>query len=181
MEKHKKTIISRREFLAASTLTGAALTIVPCYAVSGLGYVTPSDKLNIAGVGVGGIGLRNLNMITGQNITALCDVDMDYAAKAFNRYPDAKVYKDYREMLEKQKDIDAVLVATPDHTHAVVAMDSMKAGKHVYIEKPLALSVYETRMLTERPGNTRLRPKWGIRAIRASPYAGYVNGSGMEL
>ena len=160
-EKSKKTTTSRREFIRLSALTGAALTIVPSYAVSGLGHVAPSDKLNIAGVGVGGIGLRNLNMMTGQNIVALCDVDMDYAAKAFREYPRAKVYEDYRVMLEQQKDIDAVMVATPDHSHAVIAIDAMKAGKHTYIEKPIALSVYETRMLTEAARKYRVATQMG--------------------
>jgi predicted dehydrogenase len=160
-ENSGKTKVSRREFIRTSALTGAALTIVPGYAVSGLGHVAPSDRLNIAGVGVGGVGLRNLNMITGQNIVALCDVDMDYAAKAFREYPKAKVYKDYRVMLEQQKDIDAVMIATPDHTHAVIAMEAMKAGKHVYIEKPLALSVYETRMLTETARKYRVATQMG--------------------
>ena len=159
--KQKKPAISRRDFIRTTALTGAAFTIVPSYAVSGLGHVAPSDKLNIAGVGVGGIGLRNLNMITGQNITALCDVDTDYAAKAFKAYPKAKVYNDYRVMLEQQKDIDAVMVATPDHTHAVIAIDAMKAGKHAYIEKPLALSVYETRMLTETARKQRVATQMG--------------------
>ncbi|MQY78997.1 MAG: gfo/Idh/MocA family oxidoreductase, partial [Bacteroidetes bacterium] len=125
----------------------AAFSIVPGFAVSGLGHTPPSDKLNIAGVGVGGIGRRDLSKITGQNIVALCDVDWDYAAKTFKDYPDAKLYKDYRVMLEKQKDIDAVLVATPDHTHAIVAMAAMKLGKHVFVQKPLCHSVYETRLI----------------------------------
>lgn len=146
-EKNNQNSISRRKFVGLTT-AGAALTVLPSYAVSGLGHIAPSDKLNIAGVGVGGIGRRDLSKITGQNIVALCDVDWDYAAKTFKDYPGAKVYKDYRLMLE-QKDIDAVLIATPDHTHAIVGTASMRAGKHVLIQKPLAHSVYETRVLTE--------------------------------
>jgi predicted dehydrogenase len=146
-EQKNQNSISRRKFVGLTT-AGVALTVVPSYAVSGLGHVAPSDKLNIAGVGVGGIGRRDLSKITGQNIVALCDVDWDYAAKTFKDYPNANRYKDYRKMLE-QKDIDAVLIATPDHTHAIVGTASMRAGKHVLIQKPLAHSVYETRILTE--------------------------------
>ncbi len=95
------------------------------------------------------MGRSNLKQCAAENIVALCDVDEDYAAKTFKEYPNAKVYRDYREMLEKQKDIDAIIIATPDHTHAVIAMAAMRAGKHVYVQKPLAYSVYEARKLTE--------------------------------
>jgi predicted dehydrogenase len=159
MEKSNQ--ISRRRFIGMAGVAGTAFTIVPSFAVSGLGHVAPSDRLNIAGVGVGGIGLRDLRQITGQNIVALCDVDWDYGAKAFKAFPDAKVYKDYREMLDKQKDIDAVLIATPDHTHAVVGMASIKAGKHVFIQKPLALSVYENRVLTEAAREYKVATQMG--------------------
>jgi predicted dehydrogenase len=161
MKKNKSANLSRRKFLGISSSAGAAFTIVPSFAVSGLGHVAPSDKLNIAAVGVGGIGLRNLQKITGQNIVALCDIDWDYAAKAFKAYPAAKVHKDYRLMLENQKDIDAVMIATPDHTHATIGMASMKAGKHVFIEKPLAHSVYETRMLTEAARENKVATQMG--------------------
>jgi predicted dehydrogenase len=160
-EKQDQSTISRRRFLGMSAVAGTAFTIVPSFAVSGLGHVAPSDKLNIAGVGVGGIGLRDLNKITDQNIVALCDVDWDYAAKAFKTYPKTNVYNDYREMLEKQKDIDAVLIATPDHTHAVIGMAAMKAGKHVFIQKPLAHSVYENRLLTETARKYKVATQMG--------------------
>lgn len=156
-----KQNLSRRNFLGMTATAGAAFTILPSFTIKGFGRVSPSDKLNIAAVGVGGIGLRDLGMITGQNIVALCDVDWDYAAKAFNKYPDAARYKDYRLMLEKQKDIDAVLIATPDHTHAVVGMAAIRAGKHVLIQKPLAHSVYETRMLTEAARKYRVATQMG--------------------
>ena len=89
----------------------------------------------------------------GENIVALCDVDHDHAAGTFKTYPKAKVYFDYREMLDKQKDIDGVLVATPDHTHAVISMAAMRAGKHVYCQKPLTHTVYEARRWRRRPRN----------------------------
>jgi len=161
--KNKKT--SRRKFLgsAAAALTGC--TIVPRHILGGAGYKSPSETLNVAGVGVGGMGASNIVKIAGmelneetqqlskggegENIVALCDVDTQKAADIFNAFPKAPKYTDYRKMLEKQKDIDAVIIATPDHTHAVIAMMAIKMGKHVYCQKPLTRTVYEARMLTE--------------------------------
>ncbi|MDZ7639669.1 MAG: Gfo/Idh/MocA family oxidoreductase [Bryobacterales bacterium] len=109
----------------------------------------PSDKLNIAGVGVGAMGGVYTRDCESQNIVALCDVDPAFAANTFARYPNAKTYRDYREMLDKQKDIDAVIIGTPDHTHAFVAMAAMDLGKHIYCAKPLTRTVYEARLLAE--------------------------------
>lgn len=141
--------VTRRRFIKTTAGTAAAFTIVPSYAVSGLGHVAPSDKLNIAGIGIGGKGKVNLQNMVDQNIVALCDVDWDYAMPVFQQYPKAKRFKDFREMLDQQKDIDAVVVATPDHTHAIAAVTAMRAGKHVYVQKPLTHSVSEARLLTE--------------------------------
>src|SRR6056297_1762721 len=111
-----KDKISRRKFLGNSAAAAAGLTILPSYVVGGLGHTAPSDKLNIAGIGVGGMGRGNLRNITGQNIVALCDVDWRYAKKCFEDYPEAKKYKDYRKMFDEMKnDIDAVVISTPDH------------------------------------------------------------------
>jgi predicted dehydrogenase len=141
--------MTRRTFIGKSATAAAAFTIVPSHVVSGLGHKAPSDKLNIAGIGVGGMGRGNLKFMKDENIVALCDVDWNYAANAFNDYPNAKKYKDWRKMLEEMdKSIDAVMIATPDHTHAVAAYQAMKQGKHVYCEKPLTHSVYESRILT---------------------------------
>ena len=132
--------INRRTFLNTTAQAATAATlfhIVPNHVLGGTAHAAPSEKLNIAGIGVGGMGASNLRNLNSQNIVALCDVDSEYAAKTFQEYPDAVTYKDYRVMLEKQKDIDAVLIATPDHTHAVIAMAAIQAGKHVYCQKPL--------------------------------------------
>ncbi len=158
--KTKETALSRRKFIGMAATGAAAFHIVPGYAVGGLGHTAPSDKLNIAGIGVGGIGRRDLGKITGQNIVALCDVDQNYAAKTYKDYPNAKVYKDYRKMLE-QKDIDAVLIATPDHSHAIIGTAAMRKGKHVFIQKPLAHSVYETRILTETARKYKVATQMG--------------------
>jgi hypothetical protein len=117
--------------------------------LGGSRHVPPSEKLNIAGVGIGGRGEGDLDEVGSENIVALCDVDDKYAARVFNKYPNAKKYHDFRKMLDQEKSIDAVVIAVPDHNHAVVAMTAIKMGKHVYCEKPLAHSIYEVRKLTE--------------------------------
>ncbi|MDR2472666.1 MAG: Gfo/Idh/MocA family oxidoreductase, partial [Tannerella sp.] len=143
--------LSRRDFIKTSAAaTAGMIFVVPSHAVSGLGHVAPSDKLNIAGIGVGGKGAVNLNNMNSENISALCDIDWQYAKHVFDKYPSAKRYKDFRIMLsEIHKDIDAVMIATPDHTHAVAAIACMQLGKHVYVQKPLTHSVYESRVLLE--------------------------------
>ena len=144
--------ISRRRFLGVSATAAGLFTIVPSYAVSRLGHIPPSDKLNIAGIGVGsgGKGRVNLNNMKSENIVALCDIDWDYAKSSFETYPNAKRFFDFRKMFDEMgKEIDAVVIATPDHTHAVCAIPAMQLGKHVYVQKPLTHSVYESRVLLE--------------------------------
>ncbi|GAB1454352.1 Gfo/Idh/MocA family oxidoreductase [Draconibacterium sp.] len=141
---------SRRHFIGATATAVAGFTVVPHHAVAGLGHIPPSDKLNIAGIGIGGKGKVNLKNMPGQNIVALCDVDWDYAKPVAKTYSKAKEYDDYRKMFDKMhKDIDAVMIATPDHTHAIIAMTAMQLGKHVYCQKPLTHTVWESRQLTE--------------------------------
>lgn len=145
-----KKNISRRNFIGKTLAGSAAFTIVPSNVISGLGYKAPSDKLNIAGIGVGGFGYRNLQNLVDENIVALCDVDWGYAGRTFSEFPSAKKYWDWRVMFDEMKDsIDAVLIATPDHTHAIIAATAMTLGKHVYVQKPLTHSVYESRLLTK--------------------------------
>jgi predicted dehydrogenase len=141
--------ICRRDFIGGAAAV-AAFTILPRRVLGGPGNVPPSEKLNIAGIGVGGRGADDLRELESQNIVALCDVDDVRAADTFKRYPNARKYKDFREMLDREdKNIDAVVVATPDHVHAVAAMAAIRRGKHVYCEKPLTHSVYEARVLAE--------------------------------
>ncbi len=148
MEKYV-TKTSRREFLRRAAGAATAFAVVPRH-VLGMGETAPSDKLSIAFVGAGGRGGDNLNGIReqGENVVALCDVDVRRAGRALKQHPDAKQYRDFRRMLdEMDKQIDAVVVSTPDHTHAVACMAAIKRGKHVYCEKPLAHSIYEVRQL----------------------------------
>ena len=147
--KSESKTISRRSFMKGTAISTAAFMIVPRHVLGGPGYTSPSDKLNIAGIGVGGMGKNNIKQCADENIVALCDIDDAYAAPVYETYPKAKKYHDFRKMLKDQKDIDAVIIATPDHTHAVIALTAMRAGKHVYVQKPLTHSVHEARVLTE--------------------------------
>ena len=149
--------LTRRGFLTGFAATAATVTIVPRHVLGGQGHKAPSDKLNIACIGVGGKGRSDSQAMIGENVIALCDVDEERAAEKhgdeqksiFDLVPQAKFYKDFRVMLEKEKDIDAVTVSTPDHTHAVAAMMAIKMGKHVFVQKPLTHTVYEARALAK--------------------------------
>lgn len=153
---------SRRKFLKKSIVI-PSIFIVPRHVLGGTGYTSPSDKLNIAGIGVRkwGMGSGNLSQCESENIVALCDVDYKSSIPTFNKYPKAKVYKDFRIMLENQTDIDAVVVATPDHNHAVITMMAMKMGKHVYCQKPLTHTVYEARVITEAARKYKVQTQMG--------------------
>jgi predicted dehydrogenase len=143
---------SRRRFIKNSMLASAGFYIIPRH-VMGRGFIAPSDKLTIAGIGVGGKGADDIDHFAKSgkaNIAFLCDVDDVTAADTRKKFPQAKYYKDYRVMLSSEaKSIDAVSVSTPDHMHAVAAMAAMQLHKHVYVQKPLTHDIYEARMLTE--------------------------------
>ncbi len=126
------------------------------------GKLSPNEKLNIAGIGVGGMGRGNLKACATENIVALCDVDSAYARGAFTDFPTAKQYADFRKMFDAEaKNIDAVVIATPDHTHAVTALMAMKLGKHVYCQKPLAHSVHEVQTLMETARECKVQTQMG--------------------
>ena len=143
---------ARRKFIRNTSLAAAGFFIVPRH-VLGKGHIAPSDKLNIAGIGAGGKGASDLKEFAKSprvNIVAMCDVDDRQAAGSMKAFPNAKYYKDFREMLQKEnKNIDAVSISTPDHTHAVATLAAMQLGKHVYTQKPLTHDIYEARILTQ--------------------------------
>lgn len=144
---------SRRNFVKNSALAAAGFFILPRHVLGGNGYVAPSDKLNIAGIGAGGKGAGDLASFAKSpkvNIVSLCDVSDVASADTRKKFPKASYYKDFRKMLEKEhKNIDAVSVSTPDHTHAVATLAAMQLNKHVYVQKPLTHSIHEARVLTE--------------------------------
>lgn len=144
--------MNRRQFVQRAGLGVALFNILPGRIVDGAEQPAPGGKVNLAGIGIGSRGGADVGEIAGlgHNIVALCDVDEKYAAKEFAKYPNAKRFTDYRVMLDKMgKEIEGVIIGTPDHTHAVIAMEAMKRGKHVYCEKPLAHTVEEVRKLVE--------------------------------
>jgi len=166
---------TRRDFLSTGATAAFGVMIVPRF-VLGRGYRAPSDKLDIAFVGIGGMGMENMAQLLDENIVALCDVDYGYverqlanrlrvqpgaagpdpqAVRLRDAYTKARKYTDFRKMLDKEKGIDAVVIATPDHTHAAVAVAAMRAGKHVYVQKPLTYSVYEARLLARTARETK--------------------------
>jgi predicted dehydrogenase len=141
---------------------GLAFSLVPRHVLGGAGQTPPSEKLNIAGIGVGGRGADDLSELESENIVALCDVDDARAAETYKRYPAARRYKDFRRMLDKEdKNIDAVMVATPDHTHAAASMAAIRRGKHVYCEKPLTHTIHESRQLARAAREAKVATQMG--------------------
>ncbi|MEZ5404390.1 MAG: Gfo/Idh/MocA family oxidoreductase [Bryobacteraceae bacterium] len=157
-------MISRRYFFVGPLMAGAvpAGGFGSVTSLKALGYKPFNEKLNIAAVGAGGRGASNLRGCEGENIVALCDVDSAHAAASFAKYSKAAQYKDFRVMLEKEKNnIDAVIVSTPDHMHATIALAAMQHGKGVYCEKPLTRTPWEARLLTEAAAKYKVATQMG--------------------
>jgi len=178
------TPISRRDFVSDTGKLALSAMIVPRHVLGGPGYRPPSATLNVAVVGIGGMGMSNASNLlqAGENLVAVCDVDFPFvergiasrmrpnqqtgqvspnAVRLQEAYTKAAKYHDFREMLERQRDIDAVVVATPDHTHAAIAVAAMRAGKHVYVQKPMAYSVYECRLMARVASEMRVTTQMG--------------------
>jgi len=181
--------ISRRSFVGDVALAGAAFTIVPRHVLGGRGFTAPSDTLNIACIGVGGKGESDVRGVSTENIYALCDVDLHSAATSFRAFPQAKKYRDYREMLDREgAHIDAVTVTIPDHAHAAAAMLAMKHGKHVFCQKPLARTLHEVQALMDGARRYKVATQMGnqghagngTRLIREVVEAGWI-GSVREV
>jgi predicted dehydrogenase len=157
--------LTRRRFLRQAAVTAAPL-FLPAVARG----QSPNEKLNVSVIGCGGRGGEDLSAVAAtENIVALCDVDEKRAAGAFNQHPKAKQYRDFRKMLEEMhKQIDAVVIGTPDHTHAPAGVTAMKLGKHCYCEKPLTHNVYEARVMAEVARQNKLVTQMGTQ-IHAEP------------
>ena len=162
-DQQKKSGIDRRTLIGGAGLAASAM-ILPRSALGGAGYLAPSDRVNVAAIGAGGMGAANMSKLTSQNIVALADPDFGHVAKSFvdgmgfpnperqplkEAYDKAAKYSDYRRMFDKQKNIEAVVIATPDHHHAVAAKLAMERGIHVYVQKPLTYTVREGRVLLD--------------------------------
>ena len=161
-----KPQLSRREFVKKAAL-GSTFLIVPRHVLGGPAYVAPSDKINIGVVGAGGRGRSNVEACSHENIYSICDIDANEISGTLNQdwagsfRDQAKIYRDYREMLEKEPEVDALIISTPDHMHAPIAASAMDLGKHLYIEKPLCHTVAEARFLARRAKETNIVSQMG--------------------
>ena len=158
---------NRRQFLKRSALAGAGLWAAGACAIAQ--NRSPNEKLNIGIIGVHSRGAANMAAVASENIAALCDVNDDYLAEAAKKFPQAKTYVDWRKLLD-QKDIDAVIVSTTEHTHALASVMAMKRGKHVFCEKPLAHSVYEARVMRETSKKTKVATQMGTQIHASDTY-----------
>jgi predicted dehydrogenase len=175
-EQKEEKSSSRRSFIKKSAIASSVF-IVPRHVLGGIGYVSPSDQLNLAAIGAGGKGasdIRNASVNGRERVVALCDVDFSgSAADSVKRFPKAKLYNDYREMLEKEKDIDALTISTPDHVHGPAAAFAMERGKHVYVQKPMTHNIREARLLTEMAREKKVVTQMGNQGA-SNPLLGMV-------
>jgi hypothetical protein len=152
--------MTRRQFIYSSALAAGAAALTGC-TTPRRRRVTANDKLNIGVIGAGGKGASDTDCCAGENIVALCDVDEKIATSRRKKYPNARFYQDFRKMLDQEKSLDAVIVSTPDHTHAVAAATAMRMGKHVYCQKPLTHSIYEARLLRKLAKQCKVATQMG--------------------
>ena len=157
----KQNKITRRRFLGGAAFSAATIMILPGSVLGLRGGTSANGKLNLAGIGIGGQGHNDLAAMESENIVALCDVDQNYAAPIFKKYPAARNFTDFRRMLDEMKEIDGVVIATPDHLHAFAAMEAIRRGKHVYCEKPLTHSVWEARRVAEAARAAKVATQMG--------------------
>jgi predicted dehydrogenase len=156
-----QTKFNRRQFLRATACSTTAFMVLPGGVLGVRASTSPNERLNLAGIGIGGQGAADLGNMESENIVALCDVDQTHAAHVFKKYPKAKQFTDYRKMLDEMKEIDGVVVATPDHLHAFASTEAIKRGKHVYCEKPLTHSVWEARQVAKAAREAHVATQMG--------------------
>lgn len=163
-KKSEKSVDSRRSFIKKGAMA-SSIFFVPRHVLGGVGYTAPSDRLNIAAIGAGGKGasdIRNASVGGREKVVALCDVDFSGSAKkSVELFPKAKLYADFREMLDKEKDIDAVTISTPDHVHGPAAAYAMERGINVYVQKPMTQNIREARILTEMARSKKIVTQMG--------------------
>jgi predicted dehydrogenase len=163
--------INRRQFLGRSAFSGAILAGAYVSTAKAADSKSPNEKLNIATVGTANRAGADINGVAGENIIALCDVDQRYLDKAASRFTKASKYRDFRKMLDKEeKNIDAVVVATPDHMHAPASATAMRMGKHLYCEKPLSHTVHESRIVANLAKEHKLATQMGTQIHAGSNY-----------
>ncbi|MBM4016803.1 MAG: Gfo/Idh/MocA family oxidoreductase [Planctomycetes bacterium] len=163
--------MTRRKMLHDTALAGAGAVILSSRGLYGAEKKSPNEKLNIAYVGSGGRGAANIAQLKDENVAALCDVDQVRAAATFEKYPDVRKFQDYRKMLdEMNKEIDAVVVSAPNHIHAPASAMAMRMGKHVYCEKPLTHSVYESRVLAQLAAEKKVATQMGTQMHASGNY-----------
>jgi predicted dehydrogenase len=153
--------MNRRRFLYTSSAVAGGLLLPAGLASARPRRVSPNEKLNIAAIGAGGQAVTDINGCAAENIVALCDVDQKRLEERAAKFPKAKLYRDYRKMLEEMKEIDAVTVSTPDHNHAHAAVMAMRLGKHVYCQKPLSHSIWEARLMRQVAAKTKVVTQMG--------------------
>jgi len=162
--------ISRRRFLGGTAFSAATFMILPGSVLGLRGSTSANGKLNLAGIGIGGQGGNDIGaMASTENIVALCDVDQNYAAPIFKKYPDARKFTDFRRMLDEMKEIDGVVIGTPDHLHAFATMEAIRRGKHVYCEKPLTHSVWEARRVAAAAHEAKVATQMGNQGQASEP------------
>lgn len=161
--------INRRRFLGGTAFSAATFMILPGSVLGLRGSTSANGKLNLAGIGIGGQGGNDIGAMAGENIVALCDVDQNYAAQIFKKYPDAKKFTDFRRMLDEMKEIDGVVIGTPDHLHAFATMEAVRRGKHVYCEKPLTHSVWEARQVSAAARVAKVATQMGNQGQASEP------------
>jgi predicted dehydrogenase len=158
--------LNRRAFIKGVALgTSVWLGIGPRFALG----KSANDKLNIGIIGVGNRAAANISGVESENIVALCDIDEEYLRRAATDFPKAKTYVDFRKLLE-QPDIDAVVISTADHTHAVATLMALESGEHVYCEKPLTHTVQEARAVAKAAARTKLATQMGTQIHASSNY-----------
>ncbi|MFT5145069.1 MAG: putative dehydrogenase [Rhodothermales bacterium] len=176
--KVKVSTASRRSFVKKAAV-GSTFFIVPRHVLGGVGYTSPSDQLNLAAIGAGGKGssdIRNASVNGRERVVALCDVDFSGSAKSsVERFPEARLYDDYRVMLERETDIDAVTISTPDHVHGPAASFAMRRGIHVYVQKPMTHNIREARLLTGMAREHKIVSQMGNQG-GSNPLLGMVQG-----